>query len=254
MIKTLSPYYIYVPLISPSTGLIAISYRLEIYLWTGSKLTPSVTPIYTKTIDNAALLTDTHRINISNLVNDFIDFEPQQNFSTAFLDSPNQRWVKTQVFYTTSEPTESTVAQSITADIIVAGWSYGNEGENKQTPIDKILVTGREFEIGREGLISLPVELGDPVPPPNIELVITDVVNTGGSNWNVEFTIVGIYEELKVKVFPSVGLAEVFTLSGLTSPQAIVVNFFGQPVGITINGFEFNTFTTILSNTFNIAT
>lgn len=254
MIKTLSPYYIYVPLISPSTGLTAISYVLEIYLWTGSKLTPSATPIYTKTIQNPALLTDTHRINISNLVNDFIDFEPQTSIVTALTDSPNQRWVKTQIIYTTSEPTESDVPQSVELDLMVEGYSYGNEGENVETPTDKILVTGREFEVDRNGLISLPIELDDEPIPPNIDLVITNVVNTGGQNWNIEFTIVGSYESISAGLTPTTGLGQIHLLGGLTSPQAIVVDYTGQDVDVIIVGFDFFTQTTIISNIFTITT
>ena len=133
MKKTLSPYYINIPLVSPLSGETAIQYRLEIYVWDGLKTDVPALATYSKTVNNSSSSTGEHNVNISRLINDFIEFTPQDNASTALIDGNNQRWVKTQIFYQTVNESELDTPQSINLDIIVKGYTYGNEGANQST-------------------------------------------------------------------------------------------------------------------------
>ena len=74
MIKTNSPYYVTIPLgVDPNPFEYYISY---IYIWSGLQSAEPATPEYQQTRQNptGSLANDT--LNISNLINDFIDFVP----------------------------------------------------------------------------------------------------------------------------------------------------------------------------------
>ena len=158
MKKTLSPYYITIPLESPLTSETAIEYRLELRVWDGLESAIPVSTTYSKTVKNISNSTGIHKVNVSRLINDFIDLTPQSNGSTAVIDGNNQRWFETSIFYTTIDPADDDVQQEIETKLIVKGYAYGNEGENTDTPTNKILLSGTEFNVNRDGIFTLPIE------------------------------------------------------------------------------------------------
>jgi hypothetical protein len=161
MIKSLSPYYVTTPLISPFSGLTASEYTLQIFVWNGSKASASATPTYESTKVNTSNSIGSHKINIARLVNDFIDFTPARSNTTEDINGNNQVWVKHQVLYTTTDTEEATLAQNIVVDLMVLGYGYGIEGENTSTPTDKILLQGREFNVQRSGIFNVPVLINE---------------------------------------------------------------------------------------------
>ena len=99
MIKTLSPYYVTTPF-TLLGGQICNKYTLEILVWEGNKLidVPSIVT-YSITINNPTASEGDSKVNISRLINDYIEFTPVALVGTNIERSTNQIWVKTEVFY-----------------------------------------------------------------------------------------------------------------------------------------------------------
>lgn len=161
MIKSLSPYYLSIPFLSPLTSVICTEYTLQIYVWDGVKATPPTTPSYTITKQNVANSSGTDKVNISRLLNDYIDFTLQSMSTTGLYNANNQRWVKTTIVYTTTDIDDLDVVQSATTTLMLQGYTYGLDGENAQTPTNKILLSGDEFKVNRSGFFNLPVMVAE---------------------------------------------------------------------------------------------
>jgi hypothetical protein len=101
MIKSNSPYYITIPFVSTSSGLTSQNYELSVWVWNGLKSTPPTTASYTTTKGNPTASTGYDTINIARIVNDYIEFEPQQANGTSVINGKNQQWVKTSAQITT---------------------------------------------------------------------------------------------------------------------------------------------------------
>jgi hypothetical protein len=159
MIKSLSPYYLTIPFVSPLTSVVCTEYTLQIFVWDGVKATPPSEPSYEITKQNIATSSGNDKINIAMLVNDYIDFTPE---SVTFLDlynANNQVWIKTQVIYTTTDEDDLNVVQLESTNLMLQGYGYGLDGENSQPPTNKILLSGTEFKVSRSGYFSLPIML-----------------------------------------------------------------------------------------------
>lgn len=160
MRKTLSPYYIDIPLVSPNSSNTCSKYTLNIRVWDGLQASAPTAVTYAKTVVNSSVSTGTHEINISRLINDFIDLTPQTNLATGIVDGNNQQWVQTSVIYVdTNNAIE--VEQSYLTELIVKGYAYGNEGRNTSTPATKLLIDGTEFNISRAGMLTIPIEVSN---------------------------------------------------------------------------------------------
>lgn len=249
MKKTLSPMYITIPFISPATGLTCTQYILQIFVWDGSKSSPPILTSYSKTVKNLTSSTGSQTVNISRLVNDFLDLTPASNASTALIGSDNQRWIKTQILYTTSNASEASSPQSVESNIIVKGYTYGNEGLNQETPANKNLITYNEFNVSRTGVFVLPIEITESVPtPPSI--ILSSVVLVSGTTYTLTFTPVGSYSSLNAFAIGSGGRS-VETLTGVTSTKTMTITWTGS-VDVRIEGFDNETAANIVSNTVNI--
>ena len=102
MIKSLSPHYITTPFESVVLDEICLRYRLQIFIWSGLKQDIPADAKYEITINNVEQSDGNRVINISRLINDFLNFKAikSEDGFTNLENSPNQIWVKTQVFYT----------------------------------------------------------------------------------------------------------------------------------------------------------
>lgn len=147
MIKSLSPYYLNIPWISPLTSTICVAYTLRIYVWDGLKSNPPATASYIMTKDNLSNSSGMDKLDISQLINDYIDFEPNGN---------NQRWVKTTVTFHTTNEDDWDVPQLPTTNLMLQGYGGGLDGENAQPPVNNILMTGTEFKVFRNGYFNFP--------------------------------------------------------------------------------------------------
>jgi hypothetical protein len=188
MIKALSPYWIEIPFVSPNTSLTCTDFALQVFVWNGEKSNLPATPSYEITIKNATSSTGNSRVNISNLIADFIDFTQQEGTTTELIDGNNQNWVSWQTFYTTSNPLDATNPSNINTQLMLRGYSYGMDGENATTPANKILLSGNEFKVNRNGVFVLPIET-EQTATPTPELVLTSVVLDSGSDYTYNYTI-----------------------------------------------------------------
>lgn len=248
MIKTLSPYYINIPYESPLTGLVCSEFTLKLYVWKGLKNAVPLDATYEITKTNPEGLTTSTKINIARLVNPFIDFEVPTGF-IGLIDSPNQVWVKTSVFYTTENTTEQFTPQIQNLSLAVKGYSNGMSGENEETPANLNLITNREFKVDTNSIFVFPIEATETtVLTPSF--TITDVVNTAGNLYDVEFTSVGTYTIITLIVTPDVGDAEIYTI-GTSSPQNVEVTFTGD-VDFQLNAYDTVSGTVVFSNIFTI--
>lgn len=167
MIKSLSPYYLTIPFIAPISGLTCSSYTLQIFVWNGIKNIVPSNFSYEITKDNVTESTGNDRIDISLIVNDFIDFMAFDTVDTELIDGINQYWVKTQILYTTTDE-DDYVPNYETTTLMTAGYGYGMDGENSQIPANNILLTGTEFKVNRGGFFVFPflIEESEPVDEP----------------------------------------------------------------------------------------
>jgi len=157
MIKSLSPNYITIPWISPLTGAVCTSYKLQIFIWDGLKASVPIAPYYEISKSNLTTSSGNDKINIARLVNDFVDFRPASMLLTGLYDASNQRWVKTQVIYNTANIFDYNVPQLPLVQLMVKGYAYGMDGENTGAPTNRILLSGDEFKINRTGMFNLPI-------------------------------------------------------------------------------------------------
>lgn len=183
MIKTLSPYYVTVPLTNPDTSVVCDSFVFKIYIWNGNKSSAPSTPEYEQTIINAAASNGNHKLDIARLANDFIDFSCVQAGDTSLEDGNNQVWVKVEVYYND----QPYLAQNQSTQLATKGYGYFLDGENSQVPTNKILLSGDEFKVNRNGFFVLPILMTETTPP-TPELEIDSIVLDSGDSYIITFT------------------------------------------------------------------
>jgi len=250
MIKSLSPYYVNIPFVSPLTGATAITYTLNLFIWNGLKNSPPAEPQYQITKENPTGSIGTDKINIARLVNDYINFEPNKSFITELNNGNNQVWVRQEVEYTTSDEDDNGVLQLAETVLCLKGYGYGLEGENPQPPDNKILIPIQDYKVNRNGIFNVPILINEPTDAS--ELVITDVVNTSGSTFEYTFTENFTYLTLQAQVRAT--SLDVWgtptTFSGLTSPQSRIVSL-GGSFQTRIFAYNESTGNVIYSNIFD---
>ena len=161
MIKSLSSYYITVPFVSPLTSATAISYTVKLYVWSGLKTAVPVTADYEITKVNLANSIGYDKLNIARLLNDFITFNPNINITTGLISANNQKWCRYEIFYTTIDPADDDVAQLGYTDLLLKGYGYGNEGENPQTPTNRLLIPVGRYKVNRTSIFTAPIKLNE---------------------------------------------------------------------------------------------
>ena len=249
MIKTLSSYYLDIPLVSPLTSLTCTSFVLKLYVWNGLKTDAPADATYTLTENNPEALTDTLSVNVAKLINDFIEFEPQV-LVPNIQDGNNQIWVKQEVYYTTENVSEANTPQLVETNLGLKGYGYAMEGTNPQTPADKILLTNREFKVGRSSKFIVPIVIEETTIP-TASITITNVTSLGGNDYELTFTFVGSYDDFFATITPTSGMPEITPSFSTTSPQTIVINLSGS-LDIKMFGYDNDSSTNVTSNIFNI--
>lgn len=196
MIKSLSPYYLTIPWIAPISEEICTSYTLQIFVWNGAKNTPPELPSYEITKDNVTGSNASDKINISPLVNDFIDFTPFDTTSTELIDDFNQYWVKTQILYKTYRLVDF-VPNYENTQLMLSGYGYGMDGENPQPLANKILLSGSEFKVSRNGYFIFPFLIEESeIPLPSF--VLNSVTDEGADLFNYNATLISFSGNLSL--------------------------------------------------------
>jgi hypothetical protein len=220
MIKTLSPYYINVPFVSPLTGATALSYTLNLFIWNGNKNAPPVEPQYQITKSNPTGSLDFDKINIARLINDFLTFAPTKTNTTELINGDNQVWVRTEISYTTIDPLDDGVLQLPETVLGLKGYTYGLDGENGQPPTNKILLPLNDYKVDRNGTFNVPILIDETID--TSELVLISVVNTVDDDYEYTFSSNFAFDELYSQLRfneDSIGWFFIAIFSGGTSPQ-----------------------------------
>jgi hypothetical protein len=251
MIKTLTPYYISIPFVSPLTGATAIDYTINLYIWNGNKNTPPFTPQYSITKSNPESLTGFDKINIANLLNDFIEFTPKKSTTTELINGDNQVWVRKEIIYKTNDSDDDDVLQLAETFLALKGYGYGLSGENPQPPANKILIPIQDYKVNRNGFFNVPILIDEPTD--ESEIVITNVVNTTGSTYQYSFTSNFTFTTLQaqVRAIGSSSWSVPTTFAGVTSPQTRVVSL-GSSFETRIFAFNELTGNIVYSNIFTV--
>jgi len=226
MIKSLSPYYLYIPFIAPISGLTATSFTLQIFVWNGLKNVVPAAANYEVTIDNVTSSTGSHKIDISLLVNDFIDFTPFDTTTTELIDGFNQYWVKTQVLYITTDPDDNVPNLEETI-LMTAGYGYGMDGENSQIPTNNILLSGAEFKVNRDGFFVLPILIEESSPAASEFATITSIAG-GCVTW--VFNIPYPYTALTIQTSTDSGVTWINSTGTPVSPRCSFTFASGEQV------------------------
>jgi len=253
MIKTLSPYWLSIPFVSPLTSLVCTEFRLQVFVWNGNKLSPPASTSWEITVKNATQSTGSSRINIANILNDYIQFTPQQGTASGLIDGNNQRWVKWQVLYTTTNASEATTPSNINNNLLVKGFNLGLEAENKQTPTNKVLLNGSEFKVNRDGFFVVPIEAIEPAPS-TPSIVITGITLAGTNSYNVVSTSVGSYSGCTLIIGDGSAFESFEDFIDFTSPLivGVITPATSTSYSFVITAFDNATGDLITSNTFNI--
>ena len=168
MIRALSPYYIDTDL-SPG-GVVCDKFTLTVQIWDGAKASPSSTNEYKITYENTTGSTGSHKINISSMIQDYVEFNVPTSFSvvagTTVKMGNNQAWVYTYVEYDggATKYDEATELMSL-------GYTYGDQGENYTTVVDDFLLPVMDYKINRDGVFIIPF-LADEVTDNDITISI----------------------------------------------------------------------------------
>jgi hypothetical protein len=164
MIRLKSPYYITSPLVSTATGLTCTYYTLYIYVWTGAKASVPGTATHTITKRNFSASTGTDTIDIAPIIYEAIAFTPQTDSATGLIDGVNQVWVKTEVTYITTNPTDATTPQEAATVLASLGYTYGNAGANQVTAAGAIMFSGDNLRGYKDGFACIALRGSESVP------------------------------------------------------------------------------------------
>ena len=180
MIRSLSPYYVTVPFVSPASSKTCTSYTLNVYIWDGVKSTPEgLTYSYTKS--NPTASTGSDKINISRILSDYIEPTPIEGVATEITNAELTWWVKYEYTYVSDEPTDATTPQGTTTSLYSRGYTYGGEGENITTVTNRKLFAGDEFKADRTSYYNLPI-LFD-------ESATTDIIVLSYPNSEINYSV-----------------------------------------------------------------
>ena len=153
MIRALSPYYIDTNLVYG--GVTCEEFTLTINIWDGSKASVDTTNQYKITYKNTTASTGSHKINISSMIQDYVEFNVPTTFftvaGTIIKMGNNQAWVETSVSYD-----DGAGAGSTSVDLMTLGYSYGDQGENYDVVTDDFLLPVMDYKINRDGVFIIP--------------------------------------------------------------------------------------------------
>ena len=155
MIRALSPYYIDTDLVYG--GVTCESFTLNVWIWDGDKATPDNSNQYKITYENTSASTGSHKINISAMIQDYVEFNVPTSFSVVATSTVkignNQAWVYTYVTY--DDPLAVTRYHEET-ELMALGYTYGDQGENYTTVTDDFLLPVMDYKVNRDGVSIIP--------------------------------------------------------------------------------------------------
>lgn len=245
MIRTLSPYYINIPWVAPSTN-IATRVLIKIYIWNGLKSNVPDNATYEVTKDNA-LETDQHfKINISNWIKDFIPLDVV-SVSDSTSNGNNQWWVKIETIYTTETESDFTNPSNQTIKLFCKGYNYGMEGENAEAT-EGFLVPILDYKVARNTVFTIPYLIpATELPVPFINLISVTPRNDGSNIYDFTYTKQGDYTTFDLVI----SFGGVFQVIGNITDTTSGTGFFTTASSVDtvqLFGFDNLTATQVQSN------
>ena len=160
MIKTLSTYKLTVPFTNPTTSVVASSYTVKLFVWNGSKLAVPTLPIYSITKPNPTLSNGQDVIDISRLINDFIDWNFEYPIISNGIENANVAvWTKWEISYSDTP----TIASINETNLCLKGYGFTTEGVNPQLSSNTLLVDNDEHKISYNGIYVFPILLSETI-------------------------------------------------------------------------------------------
>lgn len=252
MIKTLSPYYITIPYVSPLTDLTCTSFTLNLYVWNGDKSDVPATATYSITKENATSDTGNVKINISRLISDFIDFTPTIGTTTEVLNGNNQQWLKWETFYTTTNPVDASTPTNQNTELFLKGFSYGLDGENASTPTNKILIPVQEYKVNPTSKFVVPVVIDETTVTLGT-LVINHIDFLFSDQYAIDYTSTGNLSEIYFRFKLSSDSVWTFGFeTATTSPFQVTLITVAGTYDVQIFAYDNDNAVDIYSNIFTI--
>ena len=195
MIKSLTPYYVSIPFVSPLTSLTCTAYTFRLYIWDGLKSSPPSTPSYEITKKNPTASTGNDTLNIARVVNDFVDFVSVNGTVTELVDGQNQVWVKWDTLYETTNPLDASTPSNANTQLMLQGYGYGIEGQNPQPPTNKILIPVIDYKVNRAGFFNIPILINETTTS-LATLEITNITSISGDQYELSYTSTGSIDDI----------------------------------------------------------
>jgi hypothetical protein len=178
-IKTLSNFNLNVPFTSPNSSEVCSSFTIQIFIWKGDRYLPPTVPVQEITKNNLDQSAGTAKINISDIVNDYLEIDEQDSITTDLLDNTQTAWLKTQVLYVTTDISDIGLPQLIDTRIAVKGYGYGIESENPQPSGTNYLMSEGDYLVSKDSFFNIPILRADGAEPePTYEVTLGAVVDS----------------------------------------------------------------------------
>lgn len=199
MIKSLSPYYITIPMVAPLSGLTCTEFTVEIRIWDGEKTAVPTTANYSITKSNATASTGNDYINIAPMSNSLITFTKQEGSGTELINGSNQLWLKYNTYYTTSNANDALVPSNVNTILLVKGYGYGMDGQNPDTPANLHMYTNNEFRVARDGYFVAPIEIPETAPAA-ATITIDSITLFSGVQYTVAYSTTGTVTDVTAQI------------------------------------------------------
>ena len=147
MILCRTPYYITIPINCPATTTDVV---VSLYIWSGLQASVPGTANYTWTKPVPSTSTSELKINISNVINDYIEQTLKDESATDLISSAAGHgiWAYYKVEYTDGTETIADLTGTLLA---LEGYGTYLDGINPDIPANKILLDGDYFQMSRSG-------------------------------------------------------------------------------------------------------
>lgn len=169
MILTRSPYYLTIDWTQGAFGSVPERYVIQLYIWNGLKASVPAEPTYEIENKNPLSRTGSVDVNISNYINDVLDYSLIDSSVKGSYDANAAVWVKSQVIYYIND-----VAQTpyyVTTNLALNGYGYGIEGSNTTIPVNNVLSNVNFANVSNNTTYLLPIVVDE------VDDVVIDVVS-----------------------------------------------------------------------------
>lgn len=156
MIRTLSPYYVDVSWVTPST-LTCTSYTLDIYIHEDIAILGTPYTITKKNYEELSSGSDA--VDISKIVNSLITFTPLYSLVTGRGNQTSQKWITVKVGYATGDLFDDDPV-TILQTLATKGYNFGMDFRNAEASEGTLLTPPLDYKVGRDSTFFYPMLTG----------------------------------------------------------------------------------------------